>query len=146
VRRLVLAAAAALLAVLGTACGSGSGSDGGSAAGSAPDRVVEVAMVDTAFEPDRVEVAAGEVVRFVFTNEGEVRHEADLGDPEEAEGGHDHGGGGGGDGDERRVVLEPGERGELTRRFEEAGTVEIGCHEPGHHEAGMRLAVEVTEP
>jgi uncharacterized cupredoxin-like copper-binding protein len=138
----VVATAAAALAVLGTACGSGS--DEGAAGGSAPDRVVEVAMVDTAFEPDRVEVAAGEVVRFVFTNEGEVRHEADLGDPEEAEG-HDHGDGGGGGGDDR-VVLEPGERGELTRRFDEAGTVEIGCHEPGHHEAGMRLAVEVTEP
>jgi plastocyanin len=71
----VVATAAAALAVLGTACGSGS--DEGAAGGSAPDRVVEVAMVDTAFEPDRVEVAAGEVVRFVFTNEGEVRHEAD---------------------------------------------------------------------
>jgi uncharacterized cupredoxin-like copper-binding protein len=43
-------------------------------------RTVEVAMVDIAFEPTAIDVRAGETVRFVFTNEGVLPHEAIIGD------------------------------------------------------------------
>lgn len=41
------------------------------------------------------------------------------------------------------VVVEPGETVELTYTFETAGPLVIGCHEPGHWEAGMRLDIDV---
>jgi uncharacterized cupredoxin-like copper-binding protein len=31
----------------------------------------------------------------------------------------------------------------LTTRFDRAGTFEIGCHEPGHDTAGMKITVTV---
>lgn len=142
--RNTLVALASALALVTGACGGGDGDAGG--AGEA--REIEVKMVDIAFEPDTLEVQEGETVRFVFTNEGETRHEAFVGTPEaQAEhgkamagkGGHEgHGGG------EGKVTVDAGEQGTLTYRFDEAGTFEIGCHEPGHFAAGMKITVDVT--
>ena len=44
----------------------------------------------------------------------------------------------------RNDSFEPGKSGDLTYRFDEAGTYEIGCHEPGHYAAGMKITVNVT--
>jgi uncharacterized cupredoxin-like copper-binding protein len=45
---------------------------------------------------------------------------------------------------ETAISLEPGESGEITYTFEDSGTIEIGCHEPGHYDAGMIVDVTVT--
>ena len=42
------------------------------------------------------------------------------------------------------VVVQPGKTGELAYRFERSGMTVIGCHQPGHYEAGMRATVNVT--
>jgi uncharacterized cupredoxin-like copper-binding protein len=42
------------------------------------------------------------------------------------------------------LLLEPGKSGELTHTFEEAGEILIGCHQPGHYEAGMKTTITVT--
>ena len=108
-------------------------------------------MVDNAFEPDHLEVTEGETVRFVFTNHGAVAHDAFIGDTDaqadhEAEmrrrraTGHGHGD----HGADEAVTVEPGERGELTHTFDDAGTIEIGCHQPGHYDAGMKVAMKVA--
>ena len=47
-------------------------------------------------------------------------------------------------GDSEVLTVEPGDTGELSYTFDEAGPVQIGCHEPGHFEAGMVLDVEVS--
>lgn len=136
-----------LLTLVATACG---GDDGGEDA----TRTIEVDMVDIAFEPSSIDVEAGETVRFVFSNEGEAVHEGYLGDEQAQEehdaersgDGHDgeemqgmeHGG------DEEAVVVDPGDTGELTYTFEEPGQIQIGCHQPGHYEAGMVIDVNVT--
>ncbi len=52
-------------------------------------------------------------------------------------GGMDHG-------DDDVLVVEPGEVGELTHTFDESGAVQLGCHEPGHYEAGMVMDVDVS--
>jgi uncharacterized cupredoxin-like copper-binding protein len=113
---------------------------------------VEVTMVDTAFKPDSLEVEAGETIRFVFRNRGHLPHDAFIGDTaaqadheremrEAEEGGH----GGHDSGDEPgAVTVEPGETGEITHTFDETGTVEIGCHQPGHYALGMKIAVSVV--
>jgi len=59
-----------------------------------------------------------------------------------ADGGDGEGDHGGDDAD--AIVVEPGETGTLTHTFDDAGTVEIGCHQPGHYGAGMKIAVTVT--
>ena len=58
-------------------CGGGGGHGSHS---TAADRVVNVTMRDIAYNPTTVEVKAGETVRFVFNNEGQIRHDAFIGD------------------------------------------------------------------
>jgi uncharacterized cupredoxin-like copper-binding protein len=123
-------------------------------------------MTDNAFSPARVEVTAGETVTFAFRNEGTVTHDAVVGDAEaqaahEEEmraaeagpGGHatdgtdamegmGHGGEAGDD--EAAITVEPGAAGELTHTFAGGEALLIGCHEPGHYDAGMRIDVAVS--
>jgi uncharacterized cupredoxin-like copper-binding protein len=143
-----LLAAAAAVGILLASCGD---NDDGSAGDG--DRTVEIDMVDIAFEPETLDVERGDTVRFVFTNTGDVAHDAFIGDESaqddhEAEmrgkdddDGHD---GGHGDEDEDAVTVEPGDTGELTYTFDEPGTIEVGCHQEGHYEAGMKITVDVT--
>lgn len=152
--------AVALLFAL-SACGGSSGGGTGDAAatGTAESasgdatRVVDVVMRDIAFDTTSVTVRAGETVEFRFANNGTVAHDAFVGDGEaqrvhEAEmtemagmeGMDDMGGHGT---DEPAVTVQPGETGELSYTFAEAGTFEIGCHQPGHYAAGMKMVVTV---
>lgn len=134
-------------------------------------RTVEVAMVDIAFEPTAIDVRAGETIRFVFTNEGVLPHEAIIGD-EVVQDDHEVDMQAGGDflgddmsGEEMTVddhdadtdeaeddghdadipslSLEPGETGEIIMTFDAGGNTIIGCHVPGHWAAGMRQDVTV---
>ena len=141
-------------AVIFTACGS----DGGDTAGVPGDqpRTIEVAMTDMAFSPNEIDVAAGETVTFVFRNDGAVRHEAVFGDLAEQEAHHVEMAEMGGSHDAmdmgstpheqmtelHSVIVEPGESIEMTHTFDAASTM-IGCHEPGHWEAGMKLDIDV---
>lgn len=137
--------AAALLAIVLTACGGDS-----EPAGDA--RRITIDMTDNAYAPDTVEVAAGERVTFAFTNDGDAVHEAYIGTAEDQEAHADDMAGDGDNGshdmggidDGAALEVEPGDTGELTHTFEESGELVIGCHQPGHYEAGMRLDVEVA--
>ena len=141
-----LRSAVLALGLVAVACGGSDQSTTG--AGSA--RAVEVTMVDNRFEPSTITVARGEKVRFVFRNNGSVVHDAYLGDADAqamhetdmmgGRAGHDA------DGDAAKsdVTVEPGKTGTITHTFDQAGAVEIGCHEPGHYAGGMKTAVAVT--
>jgi uncharacterized cupredoxin-like copper-binding protein len=139
----------AIAALLLAACG-----DTGSNASDGDDatRTVEIDMVDIAFEPDTLDVKRGETVRFVFTNTGKAVHDAFVGDrvaqadhePEMRDEEGDEHGGGHEDGDEDAITVDPGDSGELTYTFDDAGTIEIGCHQEGHYESGMKVEVEVA--
>lgn len=153
-----------VLALLGAACGSDSDDDSTSGdpdsmsdenesttEQQATERTVGVEMVDNAFEPTSVDIEMGETIRFVFENTGAVAHDALIGDADaqaeheeemsEAEGMEHGAGDDGGDGD--AITVEPGETGELVYTFDEPGALEIGCHEPGHYTAGMKIDVNV---
>jgi uncharacterized cupredoxin-like copper-binding protein len=54
------------------------------------------------------------------------------------------GGHGSGDDDQNALTLDPGKQGELIYTFDGTGPLEIGCHQPGHYAAGMKIAVTVT--
>ena len=81
----------------------------------------------------------------MFTNNGEALHEAYVGDAAAQDDHAKEMGEGGGMAMEEgnKVEVEPGETGELTYTFDDAGQVQIGCHQPGHYEAGMVLDVAV---
>ena len=139
-----------LVLLTASACGGGDGDSANNGDSSA--RTVEVDMVDIAFSPKQLEVKKGETVRFVFTNTGKAIHDAFIGnreaqDEHEAEmraadgaahgGGHESSSSSG-------VTVEPGKTGELTHTFSASEPIEIGCHQPGHYAAGMKLAVTVA--
>lgn len=113
-------------------------------------RTVRLAMVDEVlFEPDRVEVQQGETIRFIIEDETGSAHEAYVGTAmEQAEHAGVH------------ASLAPEEQaqtshygygvdipshgsGEVVYHFAEVGLFYVGCHYPGHYEAGMRVTVEV---
>lgn len=108
-------------------------------------RVVAVTMTDAfRFVPEQFSFSAGETVRFEVTNAGGIRHEFFVGDSdaqaaheaEMMEGGMAH--------DEPNgIAVASGESKTLEHTFAVAGSVLIGCHEPGHYEAGMVAAVTV---
>ncbi|WP_460418585.1 cupredoxin domain-containing protein [Pseudomonas sp. microsymbiont 2] len=127
-------------------------------------RTVEVVLKDIAFEPKSIKVKAGETVRFVLINEGKLPHEFNLGDKAmhtehqkemiAMQGkmftagmnheGMDHGqmdhgqmGGGHGHSGGNTVLLQPGQRAELTWTFRKSAPIEFACNVPGHYQAGM---------
>lgn len=118
-------------------------------------------MVDIAYEPTTIAVSAGETITFVFVNNGAIRHEAVFGNEAVQE---DHeaemadmsgmdmddaemGDSADGDGDHTEEVpaisLEPGATGEIEVTFKAGDEMIIGCHEPGHWAAGMRVDINV---
>ena len=127
----------------------------------AATRIIEIVLKDNYFEPEAVEVQAGETVRFALTNEGELLHQFTLGpvdfhlqqqeemammaehgmltetgiDPSMA--GMDHGGTAMTHEGPNTVLVAPGETAELTWRFGEPAELEFACNLPGHYEAGM---------
>lgn len=139
---------AAIATVLLVALAACSDDAEGAGAGDDAARTVEVDMVDIAFEPETIEVAAGDTVRFVFTNDGDVAHDAFIGDAEAQEehaasmsedhDGHGEDASGG-------ITVEPGETAELTYTFgPDDGGLLVGCHQPGHYDAGMVATIDVT--
>lgn len=114
------------------------------------DRTIEVEANDEfRFVPEEITVEAGETITFVITNTGAIPHDFTLGD-QATQDAHEEemaemvaSGEMGDHTDPNAVVLEAGETKELTWKFTEAGTVLIGCHQPGHYAAGMKGSVEV---
>jgi len=131
-------------------------------------RTIEVTAGDNFYEPEKIEVKAGETIRFVITNTGEVVHDFTLGTAEmHAE--HqkemammvEHGvieadrinrdrmkmdmGGGRTmeHNDPNSALLEPGETAEVVWKFTEPMTLEFACNVPGHYESGMMGSIKV---
>lgn len=169
-RRTFLPLAAALTALTALAAACGDDSNTASIAVPQPDtptgrgaaQVVDVAMEDIRFSETSMDVAVGTTVQFRFDNVGKIAHDAFVGDVDaqmehEAEmsqmaemtgmAGDDHGSDTQGDAhaaDEPALVLQPGDSGELSYTFDQPGTFEVGCHQPGHYSAGMKMQITVA--
>lgn len=102
---------------------------GDAAAGT--EGAIDVVMTEFAFELAETTVPAGEVT-FSIRNEGVAPHQFAI----DVVGEHDDHLGDTG-------VVEAGGTVELSVDLE-PGTYEIGCHIPGHYEAGMRTTITVT--
>ncbi|MFC6336464.1 copper-binding protein [Pseudomonas sp. CCM 7891] len=136
-------------------------------------RTVEVVLQDISFSPESLDVKAGETVRFVLVNKGQLLHEFNLGDAAmhvshqqemlkmQAGGmltatgmkkdGMDHSTMDHGDmgamkhDDPNSVLVEPGKTAELTWTFGKAGALEFACNIPGHYQAGMVGKLTVSQ-
>ena len=139
----------------------------GSPAPRGQGRVIRVEMTDHRYNTRRIQVRAGETIRFVAVNRGQLLHEFSFA-PAEVHAAHrpemammmEHGmitpervvsltmSGPGGHSMSHTapntVLVEPGKTGEISWRFNRAGTIEIACNIPGHYESGMRADLEVT--
>ena len=140
-RRALRLAAAFAAATIPAACSSDD------AEPSAGGETITVQMTDNQYPPPIFDVEHGYTVTFEFVNEGQMTHEAYIGEQQAQE---DHAAemmGDDGpsmdmDGDDT-VTVEPGETATMTHTFDETGTVIIGCHQPGHWESGMKAMVNV---
>lgn len=115
-------------------------------------RSVEVRMDDQMrFTPSRVDVQAGETIRFVLHNDGRTTHEMVLGDEAQIKShalemqqsaahgdGHSHGAG-------AAISVPAGKSKELVVKFDQAQAqaFQMACLIPGHYEAGMRGTVNL---
>lgn len=147
-----IALAVGALALSLAACGGGHEGHGAasSAAPSGALQTVAIEMKDIAFTQKTLEIAAGSTVQFEFTNHGAIPHDAFVGDADEQQehademasmassGMDDH------SMHHDALTLAPGEKGTLRHTFDTPGTYEIGCHQPGHYEAGMKVLITVV--
>ncbi|MGI8663084.1 MAG: cupredoxin domain-containing protein [Acidimicrobiales bacterium] len=168
----LLVAALAALGTLLAACGSGS-STATNSGGSASSKDVAIEMRDIAYSPTTLSVKKGATIMFTFHNAGAIVHEALIGDDaaqqahakqmassssEPAGSGASTDGSMGGMGHDSSsaasgmhdasssdfVTVDPGDSATLSHTFDSGGTFIIGCHEPGHYEAGMKVTVTVS--
>ncbi|MCL5061255.1 MAG: cupredoxin family protein [Candidatus Thermoplasmatota archaeon] len=109
-------------------------------------RTIEVTMDDSMrYTPDRIDVKAGETIRFFVKNTGRITHEMVIGSLDELKEhaemmrqmpGMQHA-------EPNMVTLKPGQRGGIVWQFDKPGTVDFACLVPGHMEAGMVGKVRV---
>ncbi len=113
-------------------------------------RDIPVSISGMKFVPDHFEVRAGETIRFQVTNPTDVPHELYIGSMDEQRAHHaevmnlrgnqqvramQHMGYG--------IYLVAHDSGQFIYHFSTAGQITIGCHVPGHWEAGMMATVVV---
>ena len=137
-------------------------------------RSIEVVLNEMSFDPKAIQVKAGETVRFVLVNKGQLLHEFNLGDAAMhaqhqqemlqmqqsgmltptgmKEISHDmadmdHGSMDHGmkHDDPNSVLVEPGKTAELTWTFSKATSLEFACNIPGHYQAGMVGKLTVSQ-
>ncbi|MDR6956564.1 putative cupredoxin-like copper-binding protein [Pseudomonas brassicacearum] len=168
--RLILAACALLLGAPSWAS-PGHVDFGQPASAAKASRSIEVVMSDMTFNPGALDIKAGETVRFVLINKGQLLHEFNLGNaamhiehqqemlkmqqsgqmtPTAMKPGMDHGAmnhdqAGMKHDDPNSVLVEPGKTAELTWTFTKATRLEFACNVPGHYQAGMKGDLTVSQ-
>jgi uncharacterized cupredoxin-like copper-binding protein len=109
-------------------------------------RTIAVTTTDgLRFSPAQVGVKAGETVAFDVTNSGALLHEFFVGTPAEQQAHEAEMATGSPMMEEPNAVNVPaGRTVRLVYTFDRPGTLEYGCHVPGHYAAGMRGTITIT--
>src|SRR6266545_3717486 len=112
-------------------------------------RTIQVDTTDALrFTPEQLTVRTGETVAFEIRNPGAVPHEFFIGTPAEqqeheremASGAPMHAE----QGQVAFVDVPAGQSVRLVHTFDNPGTLEYGCHVPGHYPAGMRGTITIS--
>lgn len=111
------------------------------------DRTIKIKAMDTMrYDQNEIQVKAGETIRFIVTNTGNLAHEFSIGDVNEQKEHADmmkqmpnmkHE-------DPNTLSLKPKETGEIIWKFKKSSDIEIACHVAGHYEAGMKANVLIS--
>ena len=104
------------------------------------DRTIKITALDFRFDKTKLHVRAGETVRFIVINKGQLAHEFIIGDAkEQAEHEQEMQKMPGLDmpNEPNGMMLKPGQTKTLIWTFDQVGEVEFACHVPGHFAAGM---------
>ena len=129
-RRLLLV----LLLAAGAACSSAGAAEA--------DRTITIEIEHSAFHPTKLDVLAGERIRFVVVNNDPIDHEFIIGDEEmqliHEEGTESHHGARDGE-----ISIPAGETRETSFTFDEPGSLIYGCHIPLHYRYGMRGEIRI---
>ena len=116
-------------------------------ANNVPTQKVNVTMTDIKYSVKSIKVKKGVPVTFTFVNKGKAVHEAVIG-TRSHQLAHDKEMAAMGSmtmSDEPTAIsLKPGVTKTLTYTFTKAGSFEVGCHTPGHYNAGMKIDVAVS--
>lgn len=117
------------------------------AASAAPADEWTVAMTDAMrYEPGAMTVRAGAPVTFTVTNDGVIVHEFFVGtEAEQLEHAAEMASGGGHHAHGNALSLDAGASDTLTMTFSAPGELLVGCHVPGHYEAGMVATLTVVD-
>jgi uncharacterized cupredoxin-like copper-binding protein len=107
------------------------------------DVTVAVDVEHSRFSPADLRVVEGTRVRFVVVNGDPINHELIVGPPS-VHARHARGSEAEHPSIPGEVSVDPGGTAVTTYRFDEAGSVELACHLPGHYEFGMRGEVVVV--
>lgn len=144
---LLLAVIGGGLAACSSPAASSTASDAASPSLDGSAQVVAVTMTDELrFEPNAFTFSAGETVRFEVTNAGAIQHEFFIGDAD-AQAEHEEEMvqmGGMAHDEPNGISVDPGDSQVLEHTFATAGTILIGCHEPGHYAGGMMATATVN--
>lgn len=137
---------AATVAIIGLA---GCGVSGGLTDRDEP-RTIEIDIDGYHFVPDHFEVATGETVRFMISNPDDIGHELFIGTAAEqaarrAAGVPEPSGAAGISHFGYGIYLPAHSDGELDYAFSGDEDLLIGCHLPGHWEAGMVATIDVGD-
>jgi uncharacterized cupredoxin-like copper-binding protein len=149
--------------------GHGSGDIGKPGAAAKASRTVTVVMGDNYYEPTEIAVKAGETVKFVIRNDGELVHEFNIGTAamhaqhqREMAMMVEHGaleadrvnrdrmkmvmpdGKTMEHNDPNSVLVEPGKTAQIVWTFPSDTALDFACNVPGHYEAGMQGAFEIA--
>jgi uncharacterized cupredoxin-like copper-binding protein len=109
-------------------------------------RTIHVETTDTLrFVHDHLDVRAGETIAYEIRNAGNLPREFFIGSPEEqlehereiASGAPMHA-------EPGQIDVPAGQTVQLVYTFQQPGTLEYGCHVPGHYPAGMRGTITVS--
>ena len=134
-------------------------------------RTISVVMQDNFYEPENLTVTAGETIRFVIKNTGDLVHEFNIGtapmhaahqkemammvehgmlEPDKINRDVKMSGMAGMSGkmamshnDPNSVLLEPGKSAEIIWRFEKTTGLEFARNVPGHYESGMMGKIQI---
>ncbi|MEQ1591391.1 MAG: cupredoxin family protein [Thiobacillaceae bacterium] len=103
-------------------------------------RTVKVTMDDSMrYSPNKIDVKAGETIRFFVRNTGKIQHEMVIASMDELKEhaelmrkmpGMEHA-------EPNMITLKSGQHGDIVWQFDKPGTVDFACLMPGHMEAGM---------
>jgi Cu+-exporting ATPase len=110
------------------------------------NRTIQVNTTDALrFAPEQLTVKTGETIAFEIRNPGAVPHEFFVGTPaEQLDHEREMGSGTPMHAEPGQVDVPAGQTVRLVYTFERPGSLEYGCHVPGHYAAGMRATITIN--